>query len=471
MPDRLTPPQSAETHRLVDQFGYETTLVSPADPRKAIEEWNATVLAFLAHGAETPVRLGAALAAAPDFPMAQAAKGFFMLLLGRPELREVAAEALRAAQAHETAATARERAMIGALGLYLAGGLTPAANLLDATLAEHPRDGLLMKLVHAIRFVLGDAAGMRRSVEAALPLIDAANPARPFALGCHAFALEETGAYVAAERAGREAVRLAPNDAWGLHAVAHVMDMTNRAAEGVAWITGAVDAFGHCNNFGYHIWWHLALFHLDRGEHAEVLRLYDEKIRKDHTDDYRDISNGASLLSRLEFEGVELGERWEELAELSANRSRTAASSSPIYTIFWRWRAQAVSARARRCSPRCDARPSGGSAAWALWRRSPGLARRKGCTPSPRATTPPPTRRWRRRGPSMTRVGGSHAQRDVFERVAIEAALRSGLLTEARAALQDRARRRGALDGYAEARLERIAALTEQRGAQGDAVA
>ena len=38
----------------------------------------------------------------------------------------------------------------------------------------------------------------------------------------------------------------------------------------------------------------------------------------------------------------------------------------------------------------------------------------------------------------------------------IEAALRAGRLTSARDLIEDRARRRGAVDGYAERRLERI---------------
>jgi hypothetical protein len=54
-------------------------------------------------------------------------------------------------------------------------------------------------------------------------------------------------------------------------------------------------------------------------------------------------------------------------------------------------------------------------------------------------------------------VGGSHAQRDVFDRITIEAALRSGYMTTAETLLQDRIRRRcGAIDGYAEARLALI---------------
>ncbi len=45
-----------------------------------------------------------------------------------------------------------------------------------------------------------------------------------------------------------------------------------------------------------------------------MLRLYDEEIRAEPTDDYRDIANGASLLARLELAGIPVGSRWEELA-------------------------------------------------------------------------------------------------------------------------------------------------------------
>ena len=52
-----------------------------------------------------------------------------------------------------------------------------------------------------------------------------------------------------------------------------------------------------------------------------ALALYDAEIRAEKTDDYRDISNAASLLSRLELEGVDVGDRWEELAVLAEKRT------------------------------------------------------------------------------------------------------------------------------------------------------
>jgi hypothetical protein len=60
----------------------------------------------------------------------------------------------------------------------------------------------------------------------------------------------------------------------------------------------------------------------------------------------------------------------------------------------------------------------------------------------------------------LQRIGGSHAQRDVFDRITIEAALRGGYTDAAEALLRDRmVRRGGALDGYAAARLSLIDAV------------
>lgn len=453
---------------LTDQFGHPVTLGPSADPALAIESWNRTVNAFLAHAAATPTHLAATLDAAPRFALAHAAKGYFMLLLGRRELIPTAREGYEAALPERGAVTDRERALIDGLGLYLEGRLTAAGDLLDAALRRHPGDALLMKLVHAIRFVLGDAAGMRASLEAVLPAYGADHPSRGYAHGCHAFALEETGAYLEAERVGRDAMARSSadgfGDAWGLHAVAHVYDMTNRCTEGVAWIRKQPDAWAHCNNFGYHVWWHLALFHLDRGEHAETLRLYDEEIRKEHTDDYRDIANAASLLARLEFEGVDVGDRWEELGQLSEGRVDDGcvvfADLHYLLALGADHREDAAArmvTRLRHSAQRrmdCMDRVSAEA----------GLPAAEGLRDFANADYAGAFARLNAAAPALYKVGGSHAQRDVFERVAIESALRAGLLSEAREALQRRARLRGALDAYAEKRLARIGELEKSGG-------
>ena len=75
----------------IDIFGQQTTLASGP----ALDSWNKTQLAFLAHGAATPEHLGAALTAAPEFALGHAIKGIFydvgisICLRHRPGLRGV----------------------------------------------------------------------------------------------------------------------------------------------------------------------------------------------------------------------------------------------------------------------------------------------------------------------------------------------------------------------------------------------
>src|SRR3546814_20895059 len=93
------------------------------------------------------------------------------------------------------------------------------------------------------------------------------------------------------------------------------MEMQDRPQEGAAWVAGLERAWGACNNFAYHIYWHRCLFLLDQGEAEAVLRHYDSDVRGDRSEEYLDISNAVSLLWRLEQRGIDVGERWAELAE------------------------------------------------------------------------------------------------------------------------------------------------------------
>lgn len=440
-----------------DATGHDVTVVD-AD---AVRAWDRTLSAFLAHGASTPVHLEDALDADPDFALAWAAKGLFYLLLGRSELISVARDAL--AKAHASAAvmppSEREAVYIDALEHYLAGRMRGAAAVLDAHLLNHPADTLAMKLVQAIRFVLGDRQGMLASASSVLPAYGMDHPHRGYVLGCLAFAHEESGDYVEAERLGRSGLEIAPDDAWGLHAVAHVYDMTARNDDGVKWLETQSKAWAHCNNFGVHVWWHLALFYLDKGDYAHVLHLYDTKIRHEHTDDYRDIANGASMLVRLEIEGVDVGDRWQELAEICANRVDDGcvifADLHYLLALQGGERDYAADKLITQISASAQKNDHDMHevAALAGMPIATGLA-------AFRAGHYGLAHELLQDGNAEAQiVGGSHAQRDVFQRIMIEAAIRNGDWMGAQRNLAARTAARGVEDGYTARRLERIARL------------
>ncbi|WP_146344265.1 tetratricopeptide repeat protein [Falsiphaeobacter marinintestinus] len=438
-----------------DIFGTDVSLTTPA----SLEDWNAVMLGFMAHSEVTPKHLTRLLESEPEFAMGHAIKGLFYMLMGRRELVVVAETAMADALAHAETACPRERIFIKALSEWMDGRPTGSIQCLETALNDNAQDTLAMKLSQAIRFVLGDVAGMLESVQRVLPAYAPDHPGRGYLLGCHAFALEENGDYTKAEIAGRQALWMAPDDAWGLHAVAHVYDMTCDAKAGLDWLSGRENAWAHCNNFKYHVWWHKALMHLDLGQVDEVLDLYDRQIRADKTDDYRDISNATSLLMRLELDGVPVGNRWEELAALSANRTQDGclifADLHYLLALNGGDRAEDRSALVQRIHR--DAQTSGCDMRARM--ANPGEAASLGLEAFGETRFDEAFAYLAQARGTMQLAGGSHAQRDVFERLTIDAGLRAGQLDRVEIILNERqAQRGGREDGYAVARRDLIAA-------------
>ena len=432
-----------------DLSGMPTSL-TPA----LIGDWNRVIHGILSHAAATGPALNAVLAGAPDFALGQAIRGLSCLLLGRAEMVAVAREALGMARSG-VPGTAREMAFVHALADWLDGSPTRAAARVQAVLADHPRDALAMKLVQGIHFVMGRPVEMRRSVEGVMAAWDD-HPARGYLLGCHAFTLEETGEYANAERIGRIGVALAPDDAWGLHAVAHVHDMTGRARDGLDWLAGREASWAHCNNFRFHVWWHRALMHLDLQEYDAALALYDADIRAERTDDYRDVANAASLLSRLELEGVDVGARWDELADLSERRATDGclafADLHYLLALCGGGRDQAAAGLIARM-----AQAKGETAEARRIIAHPGLHLAKGIQAFAQGEYSMAWLHLREGRGDSQQIGGSHAQRDIFARITIEAALRGGYMDAAETLLRDRTKQRAQIaDGYTERRLDLI---------------
>jgi tetratricopeptide (TPR) repeat protein len=221
----------------------------------------------------------------------------------------VAAVAALGARAHD-----RERAHAAAGRLFLAGDFPAAVQAYGRILLDHPRDLLALQIAHVGDFLLGDAQMLRDRVAGVLPHWDASVPGYGYVLGMYAFGLEETALHRRAEDAGRQALALQRRDPWAIHAVTHVMEMEARVGEGIRFLEGCGDDWTggglSCHNF-----WHLALFHLELGEPAGALAIYDRAIRPAPTDVAYENVDAGGLLWRLTLRGVEVGDRWRALAE------------------------------------------------------------------------------------------------------------------------------------------------------------
>lgn len=427
-------------NKVKDRWGNEVTARNP----EAVEQLGDAVLGYLGARTDTGDSLNAAQEADPDLVMAHVLRGYFMHLFAHRGLIKRARASLDAAAeaADRLGATAREMKHITALSTWCDGRPTETLRLHDEILAEHPRDLIALKLAEYWHFYEGDSAGMRDSIDRVWHGWDAQVPGYGFVLGMRAFALEESGDYEPAEECARAAIDIDPSDIWAAHAGAHVMDMTDRQDEGVQWIEKLFPNFDPCNNFRYHIGWHRAVYAFDCCEFGRVIEIYDALVRPESTRDFRDITNAAALLWRLDQENVDVGDRWAELAEHSAARAgenvlvfaethymmalAAVGDTAAVATMLDTARAFAARDDESQCAVMRDIGLALCESIAAF--RSGDYDRSVDVLYPVRA--------------AIRLIGGSHVQRDVFAQMLITAALRAGRLDTARDLLEERTTQR-----------------------------
>src|SRR6185312_14018310 len=412
----------------------------------AAHAFDHAVTGYLAYRADGAQRLAALLRADPEFGMAHVLKGYFAMLAYKQAAVPMAREALADASRFLTNATPREQAHLAALQAWIGNEPARAAGIWEDILRDHPRDIVAFRLAHFVNFWLGRPATMLASVKAVLPHWGDDLPGYNAILGCLCFANEECGNYIEAEEAGRAAIARDPGDLWSAHGVAHVLEMQGRRGEGIAWLEQLVPHWEGSNNLRHHLWWHAAMFRLERGDHADVLALYDAQFRNHASplveaqpDLYIDVQNAASMLWRLQRHGVDVGDRWTELADKAEARIGDCLS---VFTLPHWMMALAATGRydaAQRMLAAMRAFAEGGNTAPTLLATLTGrialpvteavLAHARGEPARAVALMRPILG-------EMHLLGGSHAQQDVLEQLYLNAAMQSGAHDDARLLLE-----------------------------------
>lgn len=421
-----------------DQRGITYTVAS----QDAVDHFDATITEYVHMGTETGARLKETLAADPEFPMAHVLRGCFMQLFSLPALTEKAKQSLENARAASASAGVndRERHHMDALGAWVAGDMHSALEHWESILLDHPLDMLAVKLSQFTHFYLGNSRQMRDSVARILYAWHRSVPGHANVLGMYAFGLEESGDYEAAERTGRLAVESDPADPWSVHAVTHVLEMQDRRRDGIAWLRELEPHWRVANNFRFHLWWHLALFHLELEQYDEVLQLYDREFRAEQSEEYLDICNATSMLWRLEERGVQVGDRWRELAEISATRIDGHGLVFPDMHFMMALAAVGDTGNGDAMLRSLGEASSGSGITQAGVIEAVGLELARAIAAWYRGDYQGVVEHLLPIRYSVPEIGGSHAQRDLFHQILIAAALRAPRPTLARALLAERTR-------------------------------
>lgn len=376
------------------------------------------------------------VAAVDEAPLVQACAAALHMFA---ETRSASANArpfIDKALASPLKATPREQGFVGAVQAWVEGDVLRSARLLEQHVRDFPRDLVALKLAHYHLFNLGDSPGMLRLALLSLP----AAADVPYLHGMLAFAWEQCHLLEQAEASARRAIAIERKEPWAHHALAHVMLTQGRIHEGHQFLAEVSDSWVGLNSFMVtHNWWHQALFALELDRHDEVLALYDQQVWGVAKDYSQDEVNAVSLLARLELAGVDVGDRWQDLADhLLAHLDDQVLPFLDMQYVYGLARAGRPQAEVllRNIESHAAHAPPASQHAW-----------QRVCVPASRGLLAHARGDWQRAVdglgqalPRLTEIGGSHAQRDLFSQVHLDALVRSGNLAAAQNLLQQQVR-------------------------------
>jgi tetratricopeptide (TPR) repeat protein len=358
----------------------------------------------------------------PDAVLANTYAGFTWMFLEADGAEQAASAYLRRAQAASAGANERERMLLAQLEAWIGDDVPRAQAIGDEIVARFPRDLASVKLHQYFSFNRGDARNMLRIAQAALP----ENADNPHIHGMLAFGYEQMHDLETAEREARHALKLKVKEPWAQHALAHVMLGTGRVAEGVEFLAEAQKTWVDLNSFMYtHNWWHKALFHISQGDEQAVFDAYDQHVWGVEPDYSQDQVNAISLLARMEVAGMDVGARWEDVASHMKGRARDTIQ--PFLTLQYLYGlARAERAEADELMRAVEEKAATSTTFDRVVWQEVALPGARGVLAHARGDYAGAAKWLGLANPRMIEIGGSHAQRDLFGQLLLDAHLTLG---------------------------------------------
>ncbi|WP_395691810.1 pyridine nucleotide-disulfide oxidoreductase [Nocardioides sp.] len=333
---------------------------------------------------------------------------------------------------HASQATVRERSHVHAVAAHLRGDSRPLVRHLRA----YPRDAVLLSTaVPTIAF-----AGVTEVPEEAWALVEAAIPAYGddwWFLGLLAFVRQEQRRFDEAMDLAVVSLAVEPGAGHSAHARAHAHYETGDHEAGLAWMDAWVTGDGAATDSLSHFSWHAALHELSLGDQDAVRRRYDAQLRPERGLGCRAVVDSGSLLFRWALTPGATGVPDITAVADAAGRDVLERPSTPFLALHTAVvllatddraglrRLQDWAARHEHPTQRDVVSPL----AAALAQLASGS-----CSAAADALA--------RLAPSVPRLGGSDAQREVVEEARIASLLRADRTDEARVLLDARLDRR-----------------------------
>jgi tetratricopeptide (TPR) repeat protein len=420
-----------------DRFGLPLTTASS----QAAVHYISAVDLMLSANAGPEALLDAALAADPDFALAHIARARLCQVQARiPEAKQAAARARGLADR----VTLRERGHIETIALAVDGAGPQAMARLEAHVIDYPRDALPLSLALGVFGLLG-FSGRVDHHQVQLALLQRLAPQWGedwWFLTYLGWARIETGDIMTGAREVERALALNPHNAFAAHARAHGYYEAGDAESGAGFIEAWLPGYDRKSQLHCHLSWHQALFELARGRPERARALYEDAIRPavSYAPPLFNLADAASFLWRwrLYGESPPLDDAWGEVvAHGKQYFPRAGIHFADVHAAL----AEAVSCEDAvpgvRVAQLTELLEAGRLPQGAV---VPGLC--AGAAAFGRGDYDAAADSLGAALPELARIGGSHAQRELFEDTYIAACLRAGRHDRAAERLAARLKRR-----------------------------
>jgi tetratricopeptide (TPR) repeat protein len=412
-----------------DTYDLPVTTDSPA----ALDAYNRGVDAALGWKANALELFRTATKHDPGLAMAHAGAAACWFLEERFAEAKAASDAARAAATD--AVSPRERSYVNAVTLWTAGKVPDAERAMREHLATYPRDLAIVQRLYFVHFWQGKFPEMLETTTGLMRGLGETS----YMMGMHAFALEQAGRCGEAVDLAQAAIAKNPSDAWSIHALAHALYESAAFDRAIGGLPGVIEPVRGLNWFQNHLWWHVALMHLSRGEYDYVSSVSRDRFEREPSSIAGDLHDSISLLWRLELANRPVGDRWAPFAAIARERINRTGLLFHVAHVAMALAGAADTASADRqvafLRERAPKDPTGllGEVALPLCEGLHAFAARDYRTAI--AKIEPLESR-------IVRLGGSRAQRDVFHDTLLEACFRAGDMERAERLLAARVARR-----------------------------
>ena len=285
------------------------------DNAKVVELYESALNHMHRYESGTGVTIKEMLTEQPDFWAGHLLFGSVLVTASEARFMPKIRKIVETVAANQESLNDRERGHLAALQAFSQGQWRDAAFEWGKVLTDHPRDSLALHVAHQVDFMTGDDYNLMSRAARVLPQWDQDVPNYANLLGMYAFGLEENNHFAKAEVIGRQCCEMDGRDAWGHHAVGHVLEMESRFDEGIKWYEGRQADWAEDSELSVHNWWHLALFYVEREDYGGALKLFDLQVSQEEPDYVLRLMDATALLWRLHLRGVDCGDRWQRLGE------------------------------------------------------------------------------------------------------------------------------------------------------------